>query len=193
MMKRFPEFIRNGMDYSGSSITCLPVQIDAGDWESAIFFQLGGRESKEDRRILSRLRATVPVSVEAQLIEHNSAAVIVIRFEVYTRQDNPLVGEVLLTPGHIQAHFETMKLLTKQSLLRWFFSDAAYWIIHSQQNRLGKSEHEAFQKVLDDATRHDAFVRITGTYDVEAALREVVSHYEFRSANSSQATSSSSM
>ena len=106
------------MDYTGSGATCLPVQIDGGDWESAIFFQLGGRESKDDRRILSRLSSTVPVSVETDLIDHNNAAVIVIRFEVFTRQDNPLIGEVLLTPGHISAHFETIRLLTQQNALK---------------------------------------------------------------------------
>ena len=181
------------MDYTGSGATCLPVQIDGGDWESAIFFQLGGRESKDDRRILSRLSSTVPVSVETDLIDHNNAAVIVIRFEVFTRQDNPLIGEVLLTPGHISAHFETIRLLTQQNALKWFFSDSAYWIIHSQQNRLGGTEHAAFQQVLDDATRHDAFIRLTGTYDVESALREVVSHYEFRGVGSNRAFSSSSI
>ncbi len=180
-MKRFPEFVRNSMDYTGSSVTCLPVSIDSGSWEAAIFFQIGGSESKQDRRTLSRLtNGVVPVAVETDVIRHASAAVVVLRLEVYTRGgDDPLVGEVLLTPGETESHFETLRLLTAQPLIRWFFADAAYWIIHRQQNSLDGGEHEAFQNVLDEATNHDALIRMTGKYDVEAALTEVVSHYEF--------------
>ena len=183
-MKRFPEFIRNNMDYTGSNVTCLPVKFDSGDWESAIFFQLGGVESKEDRRALSRTEQSVPVAVESDLIKHNNAAVIMIRLEVFTREADPLVGEVLLTPGAKESHFETIKLLSTQQVLRWFFADAAYWIIHSQQNQLGAAEHAVFQEVMNDATQHDALIRMTGSYDFESALNEIFSHYEFRSSNS---------
>ena len=192
-MKRFPEFVRKSMDATGSSITCLPVSIDSGSWESAIFFQLGGSESKADRRMLSRLEGTVvPVAIETDVIKHNSAAVVVIRFEVYTRgDDDPLIGEVLITPGETESHFETLKLLSTQPIMRWFFADAAYWIIHRQQNRLGPSEHAGFKDVLDQATQHDALIRMTGRYDVQAALNEVVSHYEHRSAQAEPTVSSS--
>ncbi len=172
------------MEYTGSSVTCLPVQFDAGDWESAIFFQVGGGESKLDRKILSRSEISLPVAVETDLIEHASAAVIVIRLEVFTAQDNPLVGEVLLTPGQIESHFETLKLLGSQCLLRWFFADAAYWIIHQQQNTLDAMQNAIFQETLNNATAHDSLIRITGKYDVEAALKDVLDHYEFRSSAS---------
>ncbi len=194
-MKRFPEFVRNSMDYTGSSVTCLPVSIDSGNWESAIFFQIGGRESKDDRRRLARLDgAVVPVAIETDVIKHSSAAVVVIRFEVYTRgEDDPLIGEVLITPGETESHFETLKLLASQPVIRWFFADAAYWIIHQQQNLLGLSEHSAFQDVLDQATQHDAMIRMTGKYDVQLALNEVVSHYEYRAAGSNATTPSSEL
>ncbi len=192
-MKRFPEFVRNSMDYTGSSVTCLPVSIDSGNWESAVFFQIGGSESKLDRRCLSRLNgAAVPVAIETDVIKHQSASVVVIQLEVFTRgDDDPLIGEVLLTPGETESHFETLKHLTRQPLIRWFFSDAAYWIIHQQQNQLGAIEHAAFEDILDQATQHDALTRLTGKYDVQAALTEVVSHYEFRGAESNRGLSSS--
>ncbi len=179
-MNRFPETVRKNMEYTGSSVTCLPVQIDSGDWESAIFFKVSGKECKQDRKTLSRLTHTVPVAVETDIIKHANAAVIMLRLEVFTSDDSPLVGEVLLTPGHTEAHFETAKLLCTQKLLRWFFSDAAYWIIHSQQNQLQATQHAAFSSVLDDAVQHDALIRLTGSYDVEIALNEVLSHYEFK-------------
>ena len=182
-MRRFPEFVRSSMDYTGSAVTCLPVKIDSGDWESAIFFQVGGSESKVDRRALSRVENSVPVAIETDIIKHGSASVIVIRLEVYTQLTDPLAGEVLLTPGETDSHFETVRLLSNQPLLRWFFGDAAYWIIHSQQNALGATEHAAFQHVMDESTQHDAMIRMTGKYDVQAALTEIVSHYEFKSSS----------
>ncbi len=170
------------MESTGSTVTCLPVSIDSGDWETAVFFQLGGSESKLDRRHLTRLEGgVVPVSIEPEVIKHQSAAVVAMRLEVYTQnEDNPLVGEVLLVPGKTESQFDALKLLTTQPLLRWFFADAAYWIIHRQQNSLRTMEHAAFSEVLDEATQHDALIRVTGKYDAQAALREVVSHYELR-------------
>ena len=170
------------MDYTGSGVTCIPVQFDdSGDWESAVFFQVGGSESKHDRRIISRAEHSIPVAIDTDVIKHESASVIVIRLEIFATESDPLIGEILLTPGEKETHFETVRLLTVQPILRWFFSDSAYWIIHSQQNQLGSSEHDAFKEILDEATQHDAMIRLTGRYDVESALREVVSHYEFRS------------
>ncbi len=193
-MKRFPEFVRNSMDYTGSSVTCLPVSIDSGSWEAAIFFQIGGSESKSDRRTLARLdNLAVPVAIETDVIKHQSAAIVVLRFEVYTRgDDDPLIGEVLLAPGETESHFETLKLLSAQPVIRWFFADVSYWIIHRQQNQLGCTEHGAFEDVLEQATQHDALVRVTGKYDVQAALTEVVSHYEYRSGGISTQNVSSS-
>ena len=172
------------MDYTGSCVTCIPVQFDSGNWESAIFFQVGGSESKQDRRILTRTQNSVPVTIETDVIKHSSAAVIVIRVEILTDEFDPLAGEILLTPGETETHFETIRLLTAQPVLRWFFSDGAYWVIHNQQNQLGAAEHAAFKENLDEATQHDALIRLTGKYDVESALREVVSHYEIRSVGS---------
>ncbi len=169
------------MSVTGSSLTCLPVSFDRTDWESAIFFQLSGKESKQDRRVLSRLDESVPVAIDADIIKHANAAVIVIRVEVYTSESDPLTGEVLLTPGEIKSHFETVRLLSKQPLLKWYFGDAAYWVIHSQQNQLSNVDNSVFADVLDVATRHDALIRMTGRYNIQSALNEVVSHYEFQS------------
>ena len=41
-MDRFPPPIARGMRQSGAMTTCLPVQIDTGQWETAVFFEVGG-------------------------------------------------------------------------------------------------------------------------------------------------------
>ncbi len=183
------------MDATGSTVTCLPVSIDSGSWETAVFFQLGGSESKLDRRCLTRLEGgVVPVGFETDVIRHESASVVVMRLEAYTRgEDNPLVGEVLLVPGAAESQFDAINLLTTQPLIRWFFADKAYWIIHRQQSSLGDAEHAAFSSVLEEVTQHDALIRLTGRYDAQAALSEVVSHYELRNAATNRKYSTSSI
>ena len=108
-----------------------------------------------------------------------------LRFEVATRNDNPLVGEVLLTPGMGDVQFDTLKHLTEQAHMRWFFGDAAYQVIHTQQTLLFDQEREAYNQLLQDAVKHDALIRLTGKYDATAAINEVVSHYALRKESSS--------
>lgn len=179
-MKRFPEDIRAGMHRSGAAATCVPVRLDGNDWETAVFFQLAGAESKRDRRILEKVESVVPLGIETNLIEAENGAVVMVRLEVYTIPDDPLAGEVLLIPGGNPGHFEALQHLSRQPRLCWFFGDQHYWVIHSQQHPLGSENQEIFDGVLRGAIKHDALIRVTGRYDAQAALSSVVSHYELR-------------
>ncbi len=174
------------MNRSGSAATCVPVALDSGQsagkssWESVIFFQLGGPESKEDRRLLRKSAKPVSVGIETDLIAHDKAGVVVLRLEVYTREDDPLVGEVLFAPGEHQPHFETLDLLTRQPRLVWFFGDQSYAVLKKQQFAMSSQEHAAFSEVLGDTVRHDALLRMTTGYDANAAMQDIVSRYELR-------------
>ncbi len=179
-MKRFPRSVREAMSRAGAAATCLPVRLDRGDWETAVFFQVSGPECKEDRRRLRRADGPLPVGIETDLIESSHAAVIQLRLEVHTLPEDPLAGEILLTPGHASEHFDALKLLTRQPRLCWFFGDQAYWLVHSQAHPLDSEQHRGFEQLLGDALRHDALIRMTGRYDAQAALSEVVVHYELR-------------
>jgi len=179
-MDRFPLPIARGMRSSGAMTTCVPVQYDDGAWESAVFFEVGGKECKEDRRILRRTKCPLPVAVEADIINHAQASVIMLRFEVLTREENPLVGEVLLAPGLGDVQFDTLKNLTEQKQMRWYFGDAAYQVIHAQQTALYDHERQGYDDLLKEAVKHDALIRLTGRYDAGAAINEVVSHYQIR-------------
>jgi len=179
-MKRFPERIREAMAAGGASVTCTPICLDLDAWETAVYFQVSGPECKHDRRVLTKGGAPVPVGIETDLIEHQHASVVILRFEVHTVPADPLAGETLITPGASASHFDTLKLLTRQPRLCWFFGDQHYWIIHSQQHPLSVREHRGFVEVLNDAVRHDALVRMSGRYDANAALGEIASRYELR-------------
>ena len=75
-MDRFPLPIAQGMRNSGAMTTCVPVQFDNGVWETAVFFEVGGKECKDDRRTLRKLNSTLPISVEADIINHTKTGLV---------------------------------------------------------------------------------------------------------------------
>ena len=161
----------------GVMTTCVPLRVDGGDWESAVFFDLAGAECEKDREQLSLCKSPLPVTLEADVINNPQAAVVMLRFEISTRPGDPLVGEVLLTPGSGEVQYATLEGLTRQERLLFFFGNEDYRVIHSQQLALGADQRNGYQGILDDAVSHDALIRLTGRYDATAAMREVTSHY----------------
>lgn len=172
------------MQSSGAAATCVAVRLDGGEWEAALFFQLAGSECKADRRAVKNARGPLAVGMETDLIETDSGAVVLLRPFIYTQPDDPFTCEILLTPGDGGAHFEALKLLTEQPRLSWFLGDQTHWVLHSQQHPLDTAQHEGFEAMLKDALRHDTMVRVSNRYDPQAALTEVVRHYELRAAGS---------
>ena len=181
-MKRFPRPVREAMEQGGSTATCVPVQLDESGWQAALFLQLAGPECKADRRIISRSEGPLPVGIEADLIKADHASVVTIRAEVHTRSDDPMVSEILMTPGAGRSHFEALKLLCSQPRLCWFFGDEKYWMLHSQSHPLAPEQRAGFAELLEDAVGHDAIVRLTGRYDAAAALGAIAGQYELRAA-----------
>lgn len=182
-MDRFPASVRRLMKEAGALVTCLPVQFDKGTWETAFFIHVDGPECKRDRRILSRLDHPIAIGMEADLIEHENASVVVIRLEVHTQPDNPMAGEILLTPGEVVSHFETLELLSEQDRVSWFFANGDYEVIHSQQCPIDEIQRQGYADLLRDAVRHDAVVRCTGRYDANASLSSVTASYQVRMRN----------
>ncbi len=179
-MQIFPGVVRNAMRAAGAGVTCLPVQLERSEWETAFFFHLAGPECKRDRQILAKARKPLPVGIEADLLELPQASVVVIRVEVLTVPDDPLAGEVLLTPGGARTHFDALQLLSQQERLCWFFADEDFRLIHSQQGRLGAEQRGSLDELLRDAVRHDALIRASTRYDAAAAFAEVRGHYALR-------------
>jgi hypothetical protein len=172
------------MQTNGAAVTCMPVRLDAADWEAAVFFHLAGAESKRDRQVLAKAERPLAVSVEADLLELQHASVVVLRFEVVTIPEDPLSGEVLLTPGGVRTHFDTMQLFCRQQRFCWFFGDSDFRVLHSQQNPIGDEQRTSFDELLADCVRHDALIRASARYDAQAALAEVVAHYDLRQGTS---------
>lgn len=168
------------MGAAGAHASCLPVQLNTDVWQTAFFLRVSGPECETDRVILSNATRPIPVSVEGDVLELESAAVVVLRLEAHTLPDDPLAAEILLTPGAVPGHFESLKLLTAQQSLSWFFGDDSFGLLHAQSHPLKQDQHEGFAELLRDAAAYDALVRCTSRYDAKAALEEVASHYEPR-------------
>jgi hypothetical protein len=180
-MKYFPASIRDAMRKSGAAATCVPVQLEGPDWETALFIHVSGPECKQDRRILKSAREPTPATLSAELMTHANAAIIVLRLEVMTVIDDPLVFEILLTPGAVSSHYECVKLLAGQQRICWFFGDGDFRVLQAQEQTIDRDKHESFESLAREAFAHDSLVRIAGKFDAEAALAEVAAHYAPRS------------
>lgn len=160
--------------------TCVPVRMDDGQWQAAFFLQLSGAQSSQDRRIMRQASGPLAMGMETDVVNTDHGAVVVMRPELHTRAEDPLVMEILLTPGAGGAHHEALRLLGAQPTLSWLYGDAAGWVIHAQSMPLGPAQHAGFTDLLAGALRHDTLVRLSAVYDASAALAEVVRHYALR-------------
>lgn len=193
-MDKFPQSVVDMMSAGGSTVTCLPVQLGSdsglpdhsvadqempGKWESAIFFRLGGSESQKDISILKKADKAFSVGIETDIIEHENASVVMLRLQVFTQSD-PLVGEVLLTPGGAETHYEILGLLGEQQELTWFFSDQHYQMVHQQKQPLSQEWRDEFLALRSEAFKRDSLIRLAGKYSAQTAFAEIVSNYGLR-------------
>lgn len=177
----FPASVIEMMSSGGSTVTCLPVKLEEDDeWQSAVFFRLGGQESQADIELLNSRQSALTVGIETDLIEHANATVVLLRLQVFTQIDNPLVGEVLITPGGAETHYEILTLLSKQQTLTWFLSDQEFRIIHQQRQPLTDEWRAEFLDLRDEAFKRDTMIRLSGKYNAQTAFAEMVSHYALR-------------
>lgn len=61
-----------------------------------------------------------------------------------------------------------------------FIGDPKYQIVLSQYLQLGDNERSEFKRMLDQAVKHDAVVRLTGRYDADSAFAAVTANYALR-------------
>ncbi len=168
------------MRANGAAATCVPVQIDGNQWETALFVHVAGPECKQDRRLLKTATSPTPARLDTELITHTNAAIVLLRLEIMTVLTDPLAFEILLVPGHVKSHYECLKLLGQQRRLHWFFGDSDFRILQAASQEIEADRHKAFEDLARGAFAHDSILRIAGQYDADAALNEIVSHYTLR-------------
>ena len=120
--QQFPPAVRDAMSASGAMATCVPVQFEPPRWQAAFFFQVAGPESKQDRRAMRRGEGPFTIGLETDVVETEHGAVVILRPELHINADDPLVMEILLTPGEGGAHHEALRYLSEQPSLNWLFA-----------------------------------------------------------------------
>ena len=115
-----------------------------------------------------------------ELLTHENASVVLIRFEIQTIITDPLVFEILLVPGEVSLHYECLKFLAQQNRIRYFFADSDFRVLQEQEQDISGVQHENFETLAREAFAHDSVIRMTGRYNAQAAMSEVVAHYQLR-------------
>lgn len=171
-LARFPDAVITAMHHAGTTVTCLPVQMSeaASDvWVAAIFFVLP--ESWDNKKIKQTFStgALLSVGLAADLLEQDSATLISLEVELNVEGD-PLAGEILFIPGHLEAHHETVNLLSEQSGIDLFIGDKFCNLLHQQTIPLEQGHRDVFAELLKEASSRDALIRFRGQYDPQAAF-----------------------
>lgn len=165
-------------DVTGNKVVATRPLLN--QWQSCIFFRLGGSESRNDIDILKSNAGPFTVGIETDIIEHENASVVVLRLQVFTTPSDPLVGEVLMTPGGAETHYEILGLLGEQETLTWFFSDQQYYQIYQQSQQLSQEWRDEFLALRSESFKRDSIIRLAGKYNAQAAFADVVSQYALR-------------
>ena len=111
--QQFPPAVREAMSNSGAMATCVAVQLQREIWEAAFFFHIAGPESKQDRRDMRRGQGPFAMGLESDVVETEHGAVVILRPELHVNPHDPLVMEILLTPGDGGAHHEALRHLSQ--------------------------------------------------------------------------------
>lgn len=170
-VERFPDDVVVLMHNANVTVSCVPIQIEAEQWQAAIFFVL-----PENAPCLTGGKLTGgPFSVEldADLHEHEKGTLIEIGIEIGTPVQSSH-GTLLFLTGHSPSHFESLKLLSEQSHLPLFIGDPYCEVLHRQQIPMSQAMQTGFRQLLDEAVGRDAVIRMTGHYDPDQVFTDTV-------------------
>ncbi|MBX2886963.1 MAG: hypothetical protein KTR32_43855 [Granulosicoccus sp.] len=170
---KFPDAVIAAMHHADTTVTCMPVKLDNGDWVSALFFVLPEQYKEVDTQALFSTGRLFPVGVEADLKEQTSATIISLGIDIDLGEPEPLAGEILFIPGHLESHHEAVKLLSEQQDISLFIGDMHCNLLHQQRVPLANEHRQVFADLLREASSRDALIRFRGQYDPDAAFVEL--------------------
>lgn len=170
---RFPDAVITAMHHADTTVTCMPVKLDNGRWVSALFFVLPENFKDVDVQSLFASGRLFPVGVEADLKEQTTATLISLGIDVQLGESEPLAGEILFIPGHLESHHEAVQLLSQQDDISLFIGDMHCNLLHQQRVPLADEHRQVFADLLREASSRDALIRFRGQYDPDAAFVEL--------------------
>lgn len=175
---RFPDAVISAMHHTNSTVTCMRVQIEAGEWESAIFFVLPPDVTEDQIKQLFVAGKLFPVGLDADVREHENGTMIELGVEIELSPGDNVRGVVLFLTGHMESHHEAMKCLATQQSLGIFIGDVHCNLLHQQRIPMADEHRAAFDDMLNEAVKRDALIRMTGTYDPQKVFDSIVEEQE---------------
>jgi len=170
-LERFPDDVVVALHNANVTLSCIPVQIDHGEWTAALFFVVAPDASCLNKGQLAP--GPFAVSFEADLHEHEKGNLVELSLEIGTEPD-PCRGMVLFLTGHSSAHFDTLKLLTERDEALLFIGNEYCEVLWQQRVPLSDALRTGLRGLLDEAVGKDAVIRMTGHYDPDTAFAEVI-------------------
>lgn len=164
---KFPDDVIVALHEGGVTVTCLPIQLDDGAWQAAIFYVVPIDSPMCDGG--KRPAGPYAVQFEADLFEHDNGTVFELGIEIRV-PDAPLAGSLLFLTGHASAHFDVLQLLVSQSEVPLFIGDPYCTVIAQQRVPLSDAHRTGLRALIHEAVRRDAVVRMSGHYDADAAF-----------------------
>ncbi len=164
---RFPDDVVVALHDSGVTVTCLPVQLDGGEWQAALFYVVPLGSPALGTGALDQ--GPFAVQFEGDLFEHEQGTVLELDIEIRV-PGNPLAGTLLFLTGHASAHFEALTLLGTQEDVPLFIGDPFCQVLCQQRVPLSEAHRAGFSELVAEAVRLDAVIRMSGHYDAEAAF-----------------------
>ena len=170
-LERFPDDVIVALHNANVTLSCIPVQIDHGEWTAALFFVVPADAACLANGKLDN--GPFAVSFEADLHEHEKGTLVELAIEVATSPE-PCHGMVMFLTGHSSAHFDTLKLLTERDEVMLFLGNEYCEVLWQQRVPLSDVLRSGLRSLLDEAVGKDAIIRMTGHYDPDTAFADVL-------------------
>jgi len=170
-LERFPDDVIVALHNANVTLSCIPVQIDHGEWMAALFYVAAADASCLSEGKLED--GPFAVSFEADLHEHEKGTLVELSVEIGTKPE-PCRGMVMFLTGHSNAHFDTLKLLTERDELMLFIGNEYCEVLWQQRVPLSEALRIGLKGLLDEAVGKDAVIRMTGHYEPDTAFADVL-------------------
>lgn len=170
-LQKFPDEVIVALHEAGITATCMPIQIDQGDWQAAFFYVL-----EPDAPCLrggKLLGGPFTVSLDADLHEHENGTMIEIGFEIIT-PIQPSHGVMLFLTGHTSTHFDALNLLSNQDDIPLFIGDQYCSTLWQQRVPVNEAFRLGMSGLINEAVTRDAVIRMTDRYDPDAVFADTL-------------------
>jgi hypothetical protein len=170
-VERFPDDVIVLLHNAQVTVSCVPIQMDDGQWQAAIFFVLAKDATCLNEGQLSG--GPFAVEFDADLHEHEKGTLIELGIDIATPVESSR-GTLLFITGHSPSHFESIKLLSEQPELSLFIGNEYCEVLYRQRIPLSDVMRSGFKQLLDEAVGRDAVIRMTGQYDPDLVFADTV-------------------